>query len=204
MKVQIDKSFALPAAAEDAWRHLRNLEELAACMPGAKITERLDERNFRGTVAVRFGPAAMSFRGDIELRDIDPAARSLRLLGRGTDSGGTSGASMDLTARIEAVDAANSRLVGKSEVSMSGRAAAFGGRMISAVADQVLEQFAGNFARLTATPPAGPPGASGSAPAQSAPPDTADAPPARALNGLALIWSVLRSWLRSLVGKSAT
>ena len=33
-----------------------------------------------------------------------PAAQSLRLLGKGTDSTGTSGASMDLTARIEAAD----------------------------------------------------------------------------------------------------
>jgi hypothetical protein len=53
---------------------------------------------------------------------------------------------MDLTARIEAVDGTNSRLVGASEVSMSGKAAAFGGRMMQAVADQVLKQFADNFA----------------------------------------------------------
>ena len=53
---------------------------------------------------------------------------------------------MDLTARVEAVDAASCNLVGTSEVSMSGKAAAFGGRMMDSVADQVLKQFAANFA----------------------------------------------------------
>jgi len=88
----------------------------------------------------------MSFRGDIEILALDAESRTLHLVGKGTDSTGSSGASMDLTARIDAVDGGASRLVGASEVSMSGKAAAFGGRMMSAVADQVLKQFGDNFA----------------------------------------------------------
>ena len=38
------------------------------------------------------------------MKDVDPAARTLRLLGKGTDSTGSSGASMNLTARIEAAE----------------------------------------------------------------------------------------------------
>ncbi len=41
-------------------------------------------------------------------------------------------------------------LVGKSEVAMSGKAAAFGGRMMNSVADQILKQFADNFATQVA------------------------------------------------------
>ena len=53
---------------------------------------------------------------------------------------------MDLAARIEGAAGGASNLVGKSEVTMSGKAAAFGGRMMNAVADQILKQFADNFA----------------------------------------------------------
>jgi hypothetical protein len=112
---------------------------------------------------------------------------------------------MDLSARIEAVDAAHSRLLGNSEVSMSGKAAAFGGRMMSAVADQVLKQFADNFARLAAAPASNGPADSngtGSVPAPALSKPAEEVPPVRALNGLALIWSVFRAWLRALVGKS--
>jgi len=57
----------MPAPAERAWELLRDIERLAACMPGARITERIDERHYKGTVAVRFGPANLSFRGELEL-----------------------------------------------------------------------------------------------------------------------------------------
>jgi uncharacterized protein len=207
LKVELEKSFPMPAGAGIAWEFLQNIEAVAGCMPGAAITERTDPKHYKGTVSVRFGPATMSFRGEVEVTDIDPASRSLRLLGKGVDSTGSSGASMDLTARIEEAGA-TSNLVGRSEVSMSGKAAAFGGRMIGAVADQVLKQFAANFAdrvgALAASRPAvaaapgapPPPGAAGHLPAQAAAPKAS-----RELNGLALMWAIFKDWLRALFGK---
>ena len=146
MKVELEKSFPMPGSADVAWEFLQNIEAVAGCMPGAKITERLPDGGYKGTVTVRVGPATMSFRGEVQMRDVDRAQRSLRLLGKGTDSTGSSGASMDLSARIEGVAADASNLVGKSEVTMSGKAAAFGGRMMNSVAEQILKQFADNFA----------------------------------------------------------
>ena len=146
MKVEIEKTFPLPGPADAAWAVLQDIDAVAGCMPGAKITERTDATHFKGTVGVKFGPASMSFRGDVEILSLDAATQTLRLMGKGTDSTGSSGASMDLTARVEAIDAAACNLVGTSEVAMSGKAAAFGGRMMDSVADQVLKQFAANFA----------------------------------------------------------
>ena len=215
MKVELEKTFPMPGSAEVAWAFLQNIEAVAGCMPGAAITERLPDGGYKGTVTVRVGPATMSFRGEVEVCDIDPAAHSLRLLGKGTDSTGTSGASMDLAARIEAVEGGSSNLVGKSDVAMSGKAAAFGGRMMTSVADQILKQFADNFATqvaalaaqrtATATPAL-------HTPVEGADTATADAPGtlavtpspppvARELNGLALMWAVFKDWLRGLFRK---
>ncbi|HEY3634837.1 MAG TPA: SRPBCC family protein [Caldimonas sp.] len=214
MKVEIEKSYPMPGTADVAWEFLQNLEAVAGCMPGAKITERLDAGRYKGTVTVKVGPATMSFRGEVEMKDVDAAARTLRLLGKGTDSTGGSGASMDLSARIEAAPDALSTLVGTSVVSMSGKAAAFGGRMVNTVADQILKQFAANFAaqvgalqaqRAAAATPdrAGPvAGAAGAVPPSVAPP--AVAPVAAELNGLALVWAVIKDWLRGLFGKKTT
>jgi len=189
----------MPAPAERAWELLRDIERLAACMPGARITERIDERHYKGTVAVRFGPANLSFRGELELAAIDPATRTLRLLGKGTDSSGGSAASLDLTARIDAADAASCRLVGRSEVSLSGRVATFGGRMADAVAGQVLGQFAANFS--AALEKEATPGAAAIAPGSETPTGAAAAVAQEApLNGLALLWAILRGWLRGLLG----
>lgn len=190
MKVELEKTFPMPGSAEVAWEFLQDIEAVAGCMPGAKITERLADGGYKGTVTVRVGPATMSFRGEVEVRDIDRAARSLRLLGKGTDTTGTSGASMELTARIEPGADGSSQLVGRSEVAMSGKAAAFGGRMMNSVADQILKQFADNFATQVAALAAQRTASVTMAPAPS--------PAAGELNGLALLWAAFKDWLRGL------
>lgn len=200
MKIQIDKTYAMPCAADVAWGFLQDLEGVAGCMPGAKITGRLDAGRHQGTVTVKLGPATMAFRGEVELRDVDPGARSLRLLGKGTDSTGSSGATMNLTARVEADAAGGCNLVGAAEVSMSGRAVAFGGRMMNAVAEQLLKQFADNFAARVSALQAQPETSNDPArqgPATAATPASV-APVVSELNGLALMWTLFKEWLRGL------
>jgi hypothetical protein len=201
VKVSLEKTYPVPASAETTWTLLQDIEAVAGCMPGARITERIDERHYKGTVAVRFGPANMTFRGAVEVVSVAPSERTLRLIGKGTDTTGGSGASMDLTARVEPLDGDQSNLVGTSEVSMSGKAATFGGRLAVPVAEQILQQFAASFAakarerQLAAT--AVQPGAeAASANAEAVPEPTPRAPETR-LNALALLWSVIKATVRS-------
>lgn len=150
MKVVLEKVYPLGASVDNAWQLLQDIESVASCMPGAKITERVDATHYKGTITVRLGPATMAFKGVIEVLALDAAARSIHLIGKGEDATGTSAASMDLNAAVQAAGAA-SELTGKSEVSMSGKAAALGGRLMGPVADQMLKQFVANFAaRLAA------------------------------------------------------
>lgn len=193
MKVELEKTFPMPATPEVAWQFLRNIEGVASCMPGAKITERLDDTHYKGTISVRVGPASMSFKGDIEVLGIDADNRTLRLSGTGSDTAGTSGAAMDLTARIEAGAGANCNLVGRSAISMSGKAATFGGRMMGSVADQILKQFAANFANQVQTLQM-----SGADTSSSAGTVTV---PVGELNGLTLFWAIVKDWLRSLFSR---
>ena len=171
---------------------------VASCMPGAKVTERIDDTHYKGTVALKLGPASMSFRGDIEVKRLDAAARTLQLLAKGTDSAGGSGATMDLTARVDAVDGTSCNLVGISDVSVSGKAATFGSRFMGPVTDQVLNQFAANFATKVQAMQAPPGSTSAGGGAAAA------APEPQALNGLALMWAVIKGWLRSLFAAKRT
>jgi carbon monoxide dehydrogenase subunit G len=216
MKVEFEKSYPMPAPAAATWAMLQDIEAVAGCMPGAKITERLDGGRYKGTVTVRVGPATMAFRGEVEMKDVDPATMTLRLLGKGTDSTGSSVATLNLAARVAAAEPGRSTLVGSAEMSVSGKAATFGVRMMNMVADQVLKQFADNFAARVgsiAEPPAASVVAGPAAPdapvattepsAPAAPAAPASPPPVAELNGLALAWAVLRQWLRGLFGKKA-
>jgi carbon monoxide dehydrogenase subunit G len=215
MKVQLEKTFPMPVTTDAAWEFLQNIEGVAGCMPGAKITERIDATHYKGTISVRVGPAGMSFKGEIEVQGLFATTRTLHLVGKGSDTSGTSGASMDLVARIDpGATEGTSNLVGKSEVTMSGKAAAFGGRMMGSVADQILKQFAGNFAAqvqarsaraastapVSVTPIEVPPTAAASAVTADppSPPSTPPPAPANEINALALFWAILRDWFRGL------
>lgn len=198
MKVQFNKSYPMPCSPEVAWTFLQDLEAVAGCMPGAKITERLDANRYKGTVMAKVGPATMSFRGEVQMLDVDASARALRLVGKGTDSTGSSGASLALAARVEEAAGGLCALVGQSEMSMSGKAATFGGRMMDAVVEQILKQFADNFAgrvkALEAERRAHASGGSVAAADQGPGPAASDGK----LNVLALLWAALLGWLRGL------
>lgn len=192
MKVELEKAFKIEAPASAAWQFLQQIEAVAACMPGAEITEQIDAHNYKGKVKSKIGPATMAFDGAIEIKGIDPEKRELRLRGSGQDTKGTSSASMDLTAWVVDSAEAGCELKGQAEVSVNGKVASLGGRMMNQVADQILNQFGKNFADNVLA--AGSDEQAAEARAQLA------AKP-RELNALALAWSVLLGLLKRLFKK---
>lgn len=200
MKVNLEKTWPMPVPPAAVWRLLQDIEAVASCMPGAKITERIDDSHFKGTVTSRVGPATLSFSGTIEVLEVDAANMQLRLVGKGSDRSGSSGASMDLTARVEGTDDGKSNLIGNSEVSMTGKAATFGGRMIVPVADQILKQFAGNFAKRVQEVATQAPAESGAETSAGTSAQSAAAPET-SLNALGLLWGMIKDGLRRLFGR---
>ena len=197
MEVKLDKRYPVPAGMEQAWAVLSDIRATAACMPGAAITEQVDDSHYKGTVKSKVGPAVMTFGGDIEVKDLDAAARSLTLFAKGADKAGSS-ASMNLVARVEAGDAAGqSVLVGVATIVVSGKLAQFGSRLLVPVSDAMLAQFAGNFSAAAGA--IAPAGATGDASQPTS--ATAAAPaPVKELNALALMWTVFKNWLARLFG----
>jgi carbon monoxide dehydrogenase subunit G len=210
MEVKLDKRYPIAASLEQAWVVLRDIRAVAACMPGAQITEQIDDSHFKGTVKSKVGPAVMSFGGDIELQGLDAQARSLQMLGKGADKAGSS-ASMQLTAHLESgADPGSSVLVGQATIVVSGKLAQFGSRLLVPVSDAMLAQFAGNFSAAAAAalvasdavdapapvhaPEHAPKAANALAPLPAAP------APVKELNALALMWTVFKGWLAGLFG----
>ena len=145
MEVKLDKRYPLEVDARRAWALLTDVPATAGCMPGAAITEKIDDTHYKGAVKVKVGPAAAAFAGEIEVLGLDVASRTLQLLGKGADRGGSS-ASMGLTATIEPGETpATSVLVGHAEVIVNGKFAQFGGRLMVQVSDMLLAQFVENF-----------------------------------------------------------
>lgn len=211
MEVVIDKLYPIPASEKACWQVLSNITELATCMPGATITEQIDETHYKGSVKVKVGPASAAFAGDIEVLGVDEANKQIQLLGKGADKGGSS-ASMNLTATITKVDEHHVTLTGKASVIVNGKFAQFGGRMMTSVSDMILQQFADNFAikakAMAATLAEPQEGSSGEASTEQAndaghaSSATPEAPKLQSeLNGLAIAWMLIKSFFARLFGK---
>ncbi len=209
MEVKLDKRYPVAAALAQAWTVLSDIRATAACMPGAQITEQLDDTHFKGTVKSKVGPAALTFGGDIELLGIDEAAKELKMLGKGADKSGSS-ATMNLVAHLEPGDTPGSSvLVGRATIVVSGKLAQFGSRLLVPVSDAILAQFAGNFsnaAAAVAVPVAADEAAAQArATAEGMPPAPPPAPvtaaPVKELNALALMWTVIKGWFAGLFGR---
>jgi carbon monoxide dehydrogenase subunit G len=202
MQVLLDKSYPIKAPLDACWGVLSDVVELATCMPGAAITEKLDDNNYKGSVKVKVGPATAAFAGDIELISIDTATRTLVMMGKGSDKGGSS-ASMHLTASLVAGPDGSTNLLGKADVIVNGKFAQFGGRMMTSVSDMILSQFAGNFEikAMAATPP------DSALPAAELEADHAHAAPAAQavteLNGLAIAWMLIKDFFGRLFGRKS-
>ena len=194
MQTKLEKIFPINASADVTWRLLEDIKSVAGCMPGAEITEQVDTNHYKGHVRVKLGPASAAFAGTIEITAADAAQRKIHLVGKGTDTKGGSAASMDLAAEVRAVDAGKCELVGHAEMTLSGKLASFGGRMINQVSDQILKQFGENFANLAQS-------AGGAATTASGLPVAPPPPAARELNLLALIWNIIVDFFRRLFGR---
>ena len=149
MEVVLDKTYPVAAGVDAAWVILANMHALATCMPGAQITDEIDATHFKGAVKVKVGPAVAAFAGTIEILTLDAATRTLKMMGKGVDKGGSS-ASMALTANLVEAEGGMSTLVGHAEVIVNGKFAQFGGRMMTSVSDMILAQFADVFSQKAA------------------------------------------------------
>ena len=203
MEVVLDKSYPVAAGVDAAWLILANMHELATCMPGAQITSEIDATHFTGSVRVKVGPAVAAFAGTIEILALDPATRTLKMMGKGADKSGSS-ASMELTATLVSAENGHSTLEGHAEVIVNGKFAQFGGRMMTSVSDMILLQFADVFSqKAQALQGAAAPAAEVAAGAPPAPPPPSAPIVAKEFNALGFAWLMIKKFFADLFGRKA-
>src|SRR4051812_50082915 len=78
-----------------------DIRRIAPCMPGAELTEIVDDKTYKGKIAVRLGPVALAFAGTVAFEEIDDANRRARVKATGSDAKGRGGANAAATFRLE-------------------------------------------------------------------------------------------------------
>jgi uncharacterized protein len=183
MGMQIEKSFVVQAPKAAVWDFLTDPNRVARCLPGAAITEKLDEQSYAGTITVKVGPVTASYRGKMRFERLDAAAGEAEIVASGQETRGKGGADMRMKSRVvERPDGATEVTV-ISDVNVVGVLAQFGRGMIQDVSDQLFQKFSDAMRRELETPPAtaapavegAPPGLAAPAAPVAGPPPAAEA-----------------------------
>jgi carbon monoxide dehydrogenase subunit G len=145
MAIQIEKTFQVKESVDRVWALLSDPRRVATCVPGAKITEQVDEKTYKGTISVKVGPSATDYKGELNLVRLDPENHELEMVGKGQDVKGRGSASMKMTAKARSLEDGGTEVNSVSEVTVVGILAQMGSRMINEVSNIMFAQFIKNF-----------------------------------------------------------
>jgi hypothetical protein len=175
MEVTADKNFTVNAPVDKVWELLSDPSRVVVCVQGAQLTEIIDDKNFKGKISVKIGPVTSKFNGEGRFEKLDAQAKEMVLQGAGKDTGGKGSASMTMSVNLKEVDGAT-EVTSSIKLSITGKLAQFGSRMIVAVNDKLIEQFVGKFREVAEG--GGEPAAATSQPAATTTAPTSPADPA--------------------------
>jgi uncharacterized protein len=144
--MEFDNAFEVPLPVAEAWKALIDIPRIAPCMPGAELSEVIDDRTYRGRIAVRLGPVALGFAGTVAFQEIDEGAHSATLAAQGSDTKGRGGANAVATFRLEPIEGGSKVLV-HTDLRLSGPVAQYGRGVgiIQLTAAEIIARFAGNL-----------------------------------------------------------
>jgi uncharacterized protein len=145
MAIKIEKTFQVKEPIEVVWNFLSDPQKVAPCVPGAQITEKVDETHYKGAISVKVGPAVTDFKGEIEIVRVDANDYVMEMVGKGQDVRGKGSASMKMTGKLRSLPDGGTEMVSISEVTVMGILAQMGGRMINEVSNVMFQKFSKNF-----------------------------------------------------------
>jgi carbon monoxide dehydrogenase subunit G len=141
MAMEISKSFVVNATPEAAWSFLTDPARVARCLPGAAITGQVDDRTYAGTITVKVGPVAATYKGTMRFERLDQEARAAEIVAAGQDVRGKGGADMRMTSTLVERAPGETEVTITSQVNVMGILAQFGRGMIQDVSDQMFGTF---------------------------------------------------------------
>jgi carbon monoxide dehydrogenase subunit G len=173
--MQIENAFTVPAPADRLWFYLLDVERVATCMPGAELTETVDDRTWKGKVNMKLGPVSLLFAGTVTMEQRDDEAKRLVLKAKGMESKGKGAARASVTSWLEPGNGQTTvKMV--ADVQLTGAVAQLSRGLLPEVSRKLTAEFASCLQEtmLSREAASAKPGATG----ETVPADAASAPSA--------------------------
>src|SRR5262245_4766045 len=141
--MQLVNEFVVPRPVDQTWAVLTDVERIAPAMPGAQLTDHVDDQ-YHGKVKVKVGPVTAAYGGIAQFKELDEAAHHMVLEATGKEASGRGRATALVTADLTA-EGTQTRVKVVTELTISGPLAQFGRGAIAEVSARLLGQFVSNL-----------------------------------------------------------
>ncbi len=138
--MKIEERFTINAPADAVWAFLIDPERVAAALPGAEISDKVDDTTFKGGMAVHVGPISASYRGTLSF-ELDGAAKTAVIDAKGQAMAGMGSAHMQMTSKVHSLGENETEVTIDADVTISGVLAQFGRGMIEQVSKKMFQEF---------------------------------------------------------------
>ena len=145
MAVTSEQTFQVQAPIARVWALLSDPRKVATCVPGAQITEQVDDKTYRGSISVKVGPSVTDYKGEVQIVRLDAQNYEMEILGKGQDVRGRGSASMKMTGKLRTLPSGGTEVISVSEVNVVGILAQMGARVINEVSNIMFQEFTRNF-----------------------------------------------------------
>jgi hypothetical protein len=137
----LESSFDVPVRPEQAWDLLMDVPRVIPCMPGATLVETVDESSWKANVDVRLGPVALTFATDVHRERADAETLQATLAADARELRGRGAGRMLIESSLVAQDG-GTKVVIRTDVTLSGTVAQTGRGLVEAVSTQIVQSFA--------------------------------------------------------------
>jgi len=142
--MKIEGKFTMKAPIQEAWDFLLAPGTLASCIPGAEKMEAVDEKTWEGIVKQKVGPITVKLNFTQTLTELDPP-KHVKAVGLGSAVGGAGTFTQETIVDLTEVAGGEVEIAYSSNVSLVGRLATFGERIMRAKVNKTGEQFIQNL-----------------------------------------------------------
>ncbi len=140
----IRNEFEAAQSIDKVWSFFEDIPQVAACLPGADLTNEIDDDRYEGTVTIRLGPVKLEFDGAAEVKERDEANKTIAVDASGADKKGRGQAALQLNVAL-ASSPRGTKIDVSLDLQLAGAAAQYGRGLVADVTSVLLDEFATNM-----------------------------------------------------------
>jgi carbon monoxide dehydrogenase subunit G len=138
----ITQAIEVDQPIDAVWNFFYDIPQVAACLPGANLTNDMGNDTFEGDVIIKAGPVKLEFAGSLQITKRDEAKKTLDISASGADKKGLGAANLVMKAGLLSTPQGGTKVNISLDLQISGAAAQYGRGLVTDVTAVLVSQFA--------------------------------------------------------------